>query len=174
VAVGDLSGDGWPDLAVANLGSNTVSVFLGDGAGGFGAGTDFDTGVNPYSVAIGDLSGDGRPDLAVANYGSNSVSVLLGTGAGGFAARTDFAAGASPFAVVIGDLNADLRPDLVVTNFQDNTVSVLRGDGAGGSKQQGEHHDVGIGRPDARNEWREGDPPKRQVESTHDEVRRHD
>ena len=57
---------------------STVSVLLGNGAGGFGAKTDFATGETPASVAIGDLSGDGKPDLVVANYGANTVSVLLG------------------------------------------------------------------------------------------------
>ena len=35
VAVGDFNGDGKPDLAVANIGSNIISVLLGDGTGGF-------------------------------------------------------------------------------------------------------------------------------------------
>src|SRR5439155_969855 len=79
VAIGDLNGDAKPDLAVANNGSvsNTVSVLLGDGAGGFGSKTDFATGASPRSVAIGDMNGDGKPDLATANLGSNTVSVLL-------------------------------------------------------------------------------------------------
>ena len=67
VAIGDLNGDGKPDLAVANCDSNTVSVLLGNGDGTFGAKTDFATGSGPGSVAIGDLNGDGKPDLAVAN-----------------------------------------------------------------------------------------------------------
>jgi hypothetical protein len=76
VAIGDLSGDGKPDLAVANLGSNTVSVLLGDGNGAFSAKTDFGTGGGPYCVAIRDLNGDGKPDLVTANLWS-TVSVLL-------------------------------------------------------------------------------------------------
>ncbi len=46
-AGGDLNGDGWPDLAVANVNANTVSVLLGKGAGGYGAKTDFATGRSP-------------------------------------------------------------------------------------------------------------------------------
>ena len=79
VAIGDLNGDGIPDLAVANDSSNTVSILLGDGTGAFGSATDFAVGWGPLSVAIGDLNGDGKPDLAVANIGSNTVSILLNT-----------------------------------------------------------------------------------------------
>src|SRR5262245_39696999 len=76
VAIGDVNGDGRPDLATANSNAHTVSVLLGNGTGGFGAHADFASGLNPKSVVIGDLSGDGRPDLAAANNGSNTVSVL--------------------------------------------------------------------------------------------------
>ena len=80
VVVGDLNGDGRPDLATANCAAATVSVLLGHGDGTFGAKADFGTGTNPVSVAIGDLNGDGKPDLAVANSEPNTVLVLLNTG----------------------------------------------------------------------------------------------
>jgi len=132
VAIADVSGDGKPDLAVADSTSNTVSVLLGNGAGGFGAKTDFTTGLWPLSVAIGDVSGDGKPDLAVANTGANTVSVLQGNGAGGFGVKTDFATGTSPWSVAIGDASGDGRPDLAVANKGSGTVSVLLGNGVGG------------------------------------------
>src|ERR1035437_368774 len=50
VTTADFNGDGKIDLAVANSGSNTVSVLLGDGSGGFGVKTDFATGAFPISV----------------------------------------------------------------------------------------------------------------------------
>jgi hypothetical protein len=117
VAIGDLDGDGTPDLAVANNDSHTVSVLLGNGDGTFQARQDFATGFRPISVAIGDLDGDAMSDLAVANDNSNSVSVLLGNGDGTFQARQDFATGAGPLAVAIGDLDGDAMPDLAVANY---------------------------------------------------------
>ena len=77
VAVGDFDRDGDLDLAVANFGSNNVSVLLGDGNGTFGAKTDFATGTAPSSVAIGDFDRDGDLDLAVTNGGGgvNTVSI---------------------------------------------------------------------------------------------------
>ncbi len=93
VAIGDVSGDGKPDLVTANSFSNTVSILLGNGDGTFGAKVDYGTGDGPGSVAIGDVSGDGKPHLAVANQESNSVSVLLGNGDGTFGAKVDYGLG---------------------------------------------------------------------------------
>jgi hypothetical protein len=78
MAIGDLNGDGAPDLAVANYASDTVSVLLGNGDGSYAAKVDYLTGNDPASVAIGDLNGDDAPDLVVANGPSSTVSVLLG------------------------------------------------------------------------------------------------
>ena len=90
VAIGDLNGDGRPDMVVANYGDSTISVLLGRADSTFGAKRDYVVGRQPRSVAIRDLNGDGLPDLAVANHGSGTVSVLLGRGDGTFGAKTDF------------------------------------------------------------------------------------
>jgi len=82
VAIGDLDGDGKPDLAVANFFSGDVSILLGTGTGSFGLATNLDASGRLTSVAIGDLNGDGKPDLAVAGVGSNTVSILLNTAVG--------------------------------------------------------------------------------------------
>ena len=132
VAIGDLDGDGQPDLAVVNDGNDTVSLLRNTSTIGnpsFAARVAFATGHYPYDVAIGDLDGDGQPDLAVANYSSNTVSVLRNTSTSGsvsFAARVDFGAGAGPYGIAIGDLDGDGKPDLAVPNLNSNTVSVLR------------------------------------------------
>ena len=55
VAIGDLNADTLPDVVTANSGSDSVSVLLGDGAGSFGATTDFGTADQPASVVILDL-----------------------------------------------------------------------------------------------------------------------
>jgi hypothetical protein len=79
VAIGDLNGDGKPDLATANAVGNTVSVLLNRGDGNFKDRLDYRTGDFPRSVAISDLNGDGKPDLATANFNADTVCVLLNT-----------------------------------------------------------------------------------------------
>jgi len=70
VAIGDLNGDGTPDVAVANMGfqDGVVSVLLQDPSrpGQFLPAANYVAGFQPSSVAIGDLNTDGRPELAVA------------------------------------------------------------------------------------------------------------
>jgi hypothetical protein len=152
LAVGDVNGDGKPDVVVGNYclksscnGSN-VSVLLSHGDGTFQAPVSFSTGgVNPWAVAIGDVNADGRPDLVVANLCQSSancnngtIAVLLGNGDGIFGAPTIYNAGGYwNFSVVIADVNGDGIPDLLVGNYLQcstcsaGAVSVFLGKGDG-------------------------------------------
>ena len=136
VAVSDFNGDGIPDLAAANKGDNTVSIFLGSGSGAFTASSasPVAVGTSPVSVAVSDFNGDGIPDLAVVNLGDNTVSVMLGNGSGGFtpAPNSPFAVGNAPYYVAVADFNNDGNADLAVSNATDGTVTILLGNGAGG------------------------------------------
>ena len=137
VAVGDFNGDGKQDLATANHDSpGSVSILLGDGAGGFGPATNFSVGNGPTSVTVGDFNGDGNQDLAIANDITNDVSILLGDGAEGFGPATNFGAGTTPASVAVGDFNGDGKQDIVVANLGSNNVSILLGDGAAVSVQR--------------------------------------
>jgi len=79
--VGDFNGDYIPDLAIADSGSNNVTVLLGNGTGGFknGSGSPFPVGAAPVSLAVGDFASTGAPDLVVANSGEGDVTLLLNT-----------------------------------------------------------------------------------------------
>ncbi|NMB76521.1 MAG: hypothetical protein GYA21_15490 [Myxococcales bacterium] len=142
IVSGDFNRDAILDLAVANAGSNNVSVLLGGGSGGrgdgtFGARVDYGAGTGPAGIVTGDFNRDAILDLAVANAGSNDVSVLLGGGSGGrgdgtFLARVDYAAGTGPSALETGDFNRDAILDLAVANAGSNDVSVLLGNGSDG------------------------------------------
>ncbi len=145
VTAGDFNGDGHLDLAVADEGNATVSVFLGNGDGTFRARTDYAAGNSPVWVSTDDLNGDTVLDLAVANKGENTVSVLLGLGTtttsttagttsvgnGTFAAETVYPAGGEPTSIAVADYNIDGLPDLAVADETDNAVSVLLNLGSG-------------------------------------------
>ena len=107
VAVGNFNADTFLDIAVANAGSNNVSILLGNGTGSFGTpATNFAIGIlSPTSVAVGNFNADTILDIAVANFGSNNVSILLGNGTGTFGTATNFAAGTGPTSVGVGNFN---------------------------------------------------------------------
>src|ERR1041384_1604031 len=134
--IGDFNGDGKHDFAVANWGSNNVTVLMGNGSGGFSSasGSPFSVGSHPNSVAVGDFNRDGNQDLAIANSGSANVSVLLGDGSGGFspAGGSPISVGLTPESVAIADFNGDGKLDLATANWNTNNVTVLLGNGSGG------------------------------------------
>ena len=141
---GDFNGDGIPDLAVANgLTEGTVSVLLGQGPGGAGAGTfatpvAYAAGATPSGLVTRDFNEDGIPDLAVANNAvSGTFSVLLGRGTNGagdgtFAAPVSYAVGLRPTAIAAADVNEDGITDLLITCRSSNAVFVALGQGSNG------------------------------------------
>jgi hypothetical protein len=159
VAIADLNGDGYPDLAVSNLCQlsascpvegappGEVSVLLGNGDGTFQAPVSYSSGGSwATSVAIGALSDGGDPDLVATNFfvPEDSVGVLLGNGTGIFQAPVTYAeTSASANSVAIADVNGDGYLDLVVANMceldnaicghpgYDGGVAVLLGNGDG-------------------------------------------
>lgn len=88
VAIGDLDGDGRPDLIAAidrNLSHYGISVrvFQNLYTGGtlnsqsFTAAGDFPVGTLPADISIGDLNKDGKPDIVVAcDYDLGELSIL--------------------------------------------------------------------------------------------------
>ena len=152
VAVGDLNGDGFPDLVVSNFLANTVSVLLGNGDGTFQAPRPFaigavkttftpgiDTQVLDFrqrrDVRLADFNRDGILDIVVTNYDSGDVSVLLGNGDGTFQPQRRFNATPHPLGLAVGDVNNDGIPDLVVIDSTPadipNNIAVLLGNGDG-------------------------------------------
>ena len=148
VKLADLTGNGIPDLIVANSGSNNVLVYPGLGNGQFGpalnGGHGFFVGTNPTAITVANLNG--QPDLIVANSGSNDVSILLGQGSGsnwtlvpGPRIKTD----AGPVAVAVGNLLGTGEPDLAVANQQANNVQVFPGVGGGFFRKNATTYAVG-------------------------------
>jgi hypothetical protein len=137
-AIADWNRDGKPDLAVSNHDGASVSVFLGDGRGGFqpAQGSPFPAGDHPTALGTGDLNGDGRLDLAIANHDTTYVTVLLGDGKGGLrpapGSPVTVASRPHPHMVAVADFDRDGHLDLVTDSWQENQMLVLWGDGKGG------------------------------------------
>ena len=138
VAVGDLNGDGRPDLVVTNSnqpGSNggTVGVLIntGNANGDFVAQVTYTAGTVPTAVALADFNGDGKPDLVVTDEVlsggplTGAVDVFINSGSGTFAGFASYAAGSEPDSVATGDFNRDGRPDIVAADLSTGDVNLL-------------------------------------------------
>lgn len=131
VAIGDVNGDGYPDLAVANYGANTVSILLGSKTGTFTAGTTLNTCTNPYGVAIADFQHNGFPDVAVTCYATSQVEVFPNTQNDTFGTPNIYTTDAHPTSIVTGDFNRDGKLDIVTGNSTANDISFFAGNGNG-------------------------------------------
>ncbi|MFT5324046.1 MAG: hypothetical protein ACI8P0_001906, partial [Planctomycetaceae bacterium] len=139
----DLNGDGILDLVSANgafessvTENNTISVFIGTGAGTFLPERVFTAGHLPKDIAIADLDSDGILDLAVVNSGSSSVSILSGLGSGRFESPLNVDVPAESDEIETGDFNGDGLPDLAIAGRSSDSVLLLINDGNGSFIQQ--------------------------------------
>lgn len=127
VILRDLNSDGNLDAVATdwdgliNLG-NTVSVLMGDGAGGFGARQTYTTGVAPNSIQAADLNDDGVLDLVVACQVGDVISLLPGVGDGTFGPTQTLDHGSQPIGVTLNDFDGDGAIDIA---YVDNTFSDL-------------------------------------------------
>jgi FG-GAP-like repeat len=129
VVSGDFNHDGYLDLAILNEGSETLSVFLGDGQGRFtetivtgpdGQPVPLSAGNAPAGLALADINGDSRLDLLVGNE-FGDVLVLLGNSDGTF---QPYQRAERNVALAVADVNGDGRDDFIFGNAGLDRVSV--------------------------------------------------
>jgi hypothetical protein len=129
LVLGDFTGDGNLDIAVTNLESNAVHIFLGRGDGTFMPPKSYFVSYEGAgAIAAADFNGDGALDLAIASCDIPKpchVSILLGNGDGSFQSPVHFHVGVNPIQVVVADFTRDGKPDIATINGGDSTISIL-------------------------------------------------
>ncbi|HZZ81481.1 MAG TPA: VCBS repeat-containing protein [Gemmataceae bacterium] len=150
LAVGDVNGDGRPDIvfaftnypsggSVSGTYVGGVGVLLGDGKGSFTyapTSAIFQGTPTISSLALADVYGDGKMDLVAVNATGLVDLYVARPAAGGMfqhaQASPVFLGTSSVRAqLAVGDLNGDGRPDAIVTDPSGSSVHVLLNSGTG-------------------------------------------
>ncbi len=131
IAAGDFDHDGNADVAIADAGSNDVTLLFGDGKGGLSVKGTLPAAIEPSAVTAGKLDADEFTDLVVAKDMSNAISVFLSNGDGTFRPPVDYAMGMDPKGVVLADFDGNGTLDVATADYMSETVSVRLGKGDG-------------------------------------------
>jgi len=128
-AIGDVNGDGKPDVIATHHEQSELTVLLGDGAGRFAEASDspFNFGRSAFALVLADVNQDGRLDALAAT--GEGVRVMLGDGRGNFTAApgSPFVTGSGVWRLAVADLNRDRKQDVITTNLDSKSVSILLG-----------------------------------------------
>jgi FG-GAP-like repeat/FG-GAP repeat len=121
-SIGDVDGDGHPDIVLAK-GRHwqvTSRILLGDGKGHFTPGPALPgKATKSYSATLVDMTKDGRLDMVLSNDEPDSKLVLLNDGTGRFTIGGSYGDPKWPTRnAAVGDLNRDGYPDIAVANRQ--------------------------------------------------------
>ena len=119
-SIGDINGDGFPDIVLVK-GRHwqvTTLTFLGDGKGHFTPGPALPSkAVKSYSGSLADMTKSGHLDIVLSNDQPDPKLILLNDGKGNFRVGGSYGDPKWPTRnAAVADLNGDGYPDIVVAN----------------------------------------------------------
>jgi len=142
ILVGDLDGDGKPDVIAANQNDGTLSLLRNLSSPGeittnsFAPKVDITVMSGLIRAAIGDLDGDGKLDIAVASYFPQTLSVLHNISTPGdfsFDSPVNYPLGGRGHSPIFSDLNGDGKPDIAVVTELNSLLSIFQNTSTPGS-----------------------------------------
>lgn len=123
----DLTGDGYPDLAVCNSATHRVQLFANNGFGGFSLWRNLNVVGSPSGVDFLHINGDGILDMAVSVV-TTSLNLLVSRGYGDYERRTSPMPGFQSHVTAV-DLDQDGDDDLVMGHLQGSSMWTLANNG---------------------------------------------
>lgn len=136
VAIGDLDGDGKPEVVTADRNLFGIGVFKNNSTPGniaLAARTEFYAGNMIMSVSIGDIDGDQKPDVVVPCLYDHKVAILKNESSGGsisLVATQGIPFTSGPNVGILADLDNDGKSEIIVgkqvTTRETNYVSVFK------------------------------------------------
>lgn len=112
MAIGDLTGDGRPDIARMEADGRKLDIISNRGGGQFELFSSTVLDIPIRYIEVADVNGDGRDDLIGVDTVDDKVAIFLGREGATVAEPQVFAAGEEPTFVATGDLNGDGLPDV--------------------------------------------------------------